>query len=130
MLKLDSRRYYGSSETFVFQIFEEGGGEEEGKGKGPAGDRPSRAPELRSFHSQGCNAQYINCRADSIVIGGGGGVSLYIDDRVMHGATSACPTFGSPPLTEWAPSGAEAGATPTTKTMGFDIRRLEVIVMA
>lgn len=92
LLHRNTRRYYGSGETFVFQIFQSAG---HGQSTG------NTLPQLHTFHSSGANQQFINCRRNSIVIGGGGlGSSIYIDDTLYHGATAPCATFTcSPPLT-------------------------------
>eukprot|EP00796_Vickermania_ingenoplastis_P008580 gene8580-6020_t len=106
MLLCDTRRYYGSSDCFVFQVMLPGLGRPEVGAASPA----QPAPQLRLFRSSAQNTQFINCRRTSVMVGGGsvgnhestaGGSAVYIDASMVHGATAACPTFRSPPLTEF-----------------------------
>jgi hypothetical protein len=100
LLRLESRRYYGTQECFVFQILVPA--EKTSSGELAPETTAVPQPQLRVFHASRLNTQFINCRHTSIVIGGGGGgSSLYLDDSLSHGATSACATFNSPPLSVW-----------------------------
>ncbi|KAG5511907.1 hypothetical protein JKF63_07732 [Porcisia hertigi] len=113
LLQIESRRYYGNGDCFVFQLLVPGtvGSEEVTTGaahadphspSSPGAIAASRRPQLRVHHSSHRNTQYVNCRTTSIVIGGGGGgSSIYLDESLRHGATNACPTFSSPPLSTW-----------------------------
>ncbi|KPA73624.1 TLD domain protein conserved [Leptomonas pyrrhocoris] len=110
LLRLESRRYYGTQECFVFQLLvparTEGGGSGASDPIAAAAASTSSTaappPQLHVFHATRQNTRYVNCRPTSIVIGGGGsGSSLYVDDSLSHGATSACATFSSPPLSVW-----------------------------
>ncbi|CAJ1985786.1 TLD domain protein conserved [Leishmania donovani] len=135
LLRLESRRYYGSQECFVFQLFVPGtvGGEATASGASAA----SAGPQLRVYRATRSNTQYINCRATSIVIGGGdGGSSIYLDDTLCHGATSACATFASPPLSTWvstpceaAGDGADGESDMHRRQKSLCVLNVEVIVM-
>lgn len=164
VLQMNSRRYYGTQDTFLFQVFIPGRRISRGAKKGEPGQAPKSTtglaerssmqrpaplsstmqeaalaqrmdgPQLRLYRASGANTQFINCRLSSIVVGGGGGAGLYIDDSLQRGATTACPTFASPPLTVWQTSNGattEAASTPGTasETSSFVIKQLEVIVM-
>lgn len=104
-----TKRYYGSSDCFVFQMFY-------------CGDEA--VPQLKMFKASGSNDRYISSSKSCIVVGGGdGGGAIYIDQGISHGATMKCPTFGSPPLTEWSASLPTSSAT----HQSFTVLRLEVI---
>ncbi|CBZ23178.1 conserved TLD domain protein [Leishmania mexicana MHOM/GT/2001/U1103] len=135
LLRLESRRYYGSQACFVFQLLVPGtvGGEATASGAPAA----SAGPQLRVHRATRSNAQYINCRTTSIVIGGGaGGSSIYLDNTLCHGATSACATFASPPLSTWvstpreaAGDGADGESAMHRRQESLCVLNVEVIVM-
>ncbi|KPI82924.1 TLD domain protein conserved [Leptomonas seymouri] len=144
LLRLDTRRYYGSQDCFVFQLLVPA--EKEGeRGSHPEATPAAPPPQLRIFRATRQNTQFINCRSTSIVIGGGGaGSSLYLDESLCHGATSTCATFNSPPLCTWASAAAtlcdvagvrqpERAAAATAATNGQQqslfVVNVEVIVM-
>ncbi|KAK7195229.1 TLD domain protein [Novymonas esmeraldas] len=136
LLRLETRRYYGSSECFVFQLLVPGAADDGDDGDAAA---PGSTPQLRVYRASGRNAHYINCRASSIVIGGGdGGSSLYLDDTLLHGATSRCATFDSPVLSTWTAASAAASAAAAAEEVGtannvgqssLSVLNVEVIVM-
>ncbi|KAG5486953.1 hypothetical protein CUR178_08380 [Leishmania enriettii] len=148
LLRLDSRRYYGTQDCFVFQLLVPDAVGSEGTASGSAhtgtGSPPpsgaaaaSRGPQLRVHRASRCNTQYINCRTTSIVIGGGdGGSSIYLDDTLCHGATSACSTFASPPLSTWVSTpcttagvGADSAGNSCRRQKSLCILSVEAIVM-
>ncbi|KAG5488017.1 hypothetical protein LSCM4_08241 [Leishmania orientalis] len=148
LLRLDSRRYYGTQDCFVFQLLvPDAVGSEEtasssahtGTGSPPPSGAAaaSRGPQLRVHRASRCNTQYINCRTTSIVIGGGdGGSSIYLDDTLCHGATSACSTFASPPLSTWVSTpcttagiGADSAGDSCRRQNSLCILSVEAIVM-
>jgi hypothetical protein len=75
----NSKRYYGSGETFVFGF----------------------SPQFKSYHWQGAatNALFISSSTDGIAIGGGGTVAIWIGVDMLQGHSEPCSTFGSKPLT-------------------------------
>lgn len=135
LLRLESRRYYGSQDCFVFQLLVPGTVEGEATASGASA--ASAGPQLRVHRATRSNTQYINCRATSIVIGGGeGGSSIYLDDTLCHGATSACATFASPPLSTWvstpceaAGDGADGESDVHRRQKSLCVLNVEVIVM-
>ncbi|KAG5512373.1 hypothetical protein GH5_08223 [Leishmania sp. Ghana 2012 LV757] len=148
LLRLDSRRYYGTQDCFVFQLLvPDAVGSEEtascsphtGTGSPPPSGAAaaSRGPQLRVHRASRCNTQYINCRTTSIVIGGGdGGSSIYLDDTLCHGATSACSTFASPPLSTWVSTpcttagvGADSAGDSCRRQNSLCVLNVEAIVM-
>lgn len=69
-------RYYGSGESFVFEL----------------------APEPRVYHWTGKNSYFQLCDGDSIAMGGGDHFAFHVDKRLEHGTSGPCPTYGSPQL--------------------------------
>ncbi|GET85549.1 tld domain protein, conserved [Leishmania tarentolae] len=129
LLRLESRRYYGSTDCFVFQLLLPGtaGGEETASGTSAAA---ALGPQLRVHRATSCNAQYINCRTTSIVIGGGeSGSSIYLDSTLCHGATSACATFASPPLSTWVSTPSEAVGVSADEKSGMDMRQQSLCIL-
>lgn len=145
LLRLESRRYYGTQDCFVFQLLvpAEKHGNEKDESRASATPPPPPPPQLRVFHASRQNTQFINCRSTSIVIGGGGGgSSLYVDSSLSHGATSACTTFNSPPLSVWQSAAAtlcdvadvrqpagEGAALDDGRQHSLSVLNMEVIVM-
>ncbi|KAG5487721.1 hypothetical protein LSCM1_08085 [Leishmania martiniquensis] len=148
LLRLDSRRCYGSQDCFVFQLLVPGTAEgaetassaaHRGTGSPPLSGVTTalRGPQLRVHRASRCNSQFINCRTTSIVIGGGdSGSSIYLDDTLCHGATSACSTFSSPPLSTWvsapctaAEVGADGVGASCRRQRSLCVLNVEVIVM-
>jgi hypothetical protein len=76
----NSKRYYGSGETFVFVC----------------------SPQLQSYHWQGtrANSFFISSAADGIAIGGGGTAAIWIGVDMLDGYSEPCATFGSQQLTK------------------------------
>lgn len=84
LLSCQSRRYFGGSECFLFQVFIEGSelaaqGPRRSEtlqaelgiiGRSPEMMHAEHLPEIRLFRSSKKNNQFINCRKGSILIGG------------------------------------------------------------
>ncbi|KEG15561.1 conserved TLD domain protein [Trypanosoma grayi] len=126
-LHLGTRRFYGTSETFVYQLLL------------PAS---SGSPQLKTYRATRANQHFINCSSHSLAIGGGGGCSIFLLDSVMHGSTAACATFASPPLTLWSASltsnVSRSADTATSEGVGagasaisydFDVKTAELLVL-
>jgi hypothetical protein len=72
----NSKQYYGTGETFVFQI----------------------TPAFAAFGWTNASDFFVASSDDEIAIGGGGNSAIWIDRYMLKGFSEACPTFGSPHL--------------------------------
>lgn len=73
----NSKRYYGTGETFVFSYTE----------------------HCKSYRWQSSNNYFTSSTHDGISIGGGGSTSIWIDSDFLNGGSAHCSTFNSPCLT-------------------------------
>ncbi|ESL10391.1 hypothetical protein TRSC58_01878 [Trypanosoma rangeli SC58] len=127
-LHIGAHRFYGNSDTFVFQLL--------------IPPKPA-STELRVYRATGANQRFINTTSRSLAIGGGGGCSIFLNGTVTHGSTAACSTFGAPPLTQWrtpcfllswssdSASAEKSGGTmeDAMKSYIFDICSIELFVV-
>ncbi|EKG04442.1 hypothetical protein TCSYLVIO_004499 [Trypanosoma cruzi] len=127
-LHTGTRRFYGNSGTFVFQLLLSSAASQ------------SASPQLRIYRATGRNQQFINTMSHSLAIGGGGGCSIFFNDTITHGSTAACATFDAPPLTHWSTSSSflswssDVAAEGETKddsalSYAFDVCSLELLVI-
>ncbi|OHS99747.1 LysM domain containing protein [Tritrichomonas foetus] len=71
-----SSRAYGTGEMFVFTF----------------------NPTMTIYKWSQKNTSFISATMSEIMIGGGGGSAIWLDDRLLKGISEKCPTFDSPPL--------------------------------
>ncbi|EKF32847.1 hypothetical protein MOQ_003293 [Trypanosoma cruzi marinkellei] len=127
-LHTGTRRFYGNSGTFVFQLLLSSTASQ------------SASPQLRIYRATGKNQQFINTMSHSLAIGGGGGCSIFFNDTITHGSTAACATFDAPPLTHWSTSSSffswssDVAVEGVTKddlasSYDFDVCSLELLVI-
>lgn len=71
-----SEHYYGTGETFLYSF----------------------CPEIKVYRWTGENSYFVKGNTDSLQIGGGEGLGLWLDADFYHGTTSRCSTFNNQPL--------------------------------
>ncbi|RNF15953.1 conserved TLD domain protein [Trypanosoma conorhini] len=128
-LHVGTHRFYGNSDTFVFQLL--------------ISSTPA-STELRVYRATGKNQQFIKTTSRSLAVGGGGGCSVFLNNTVTHGSTAACVTFDAPPLTQWhtppfslswsfdrasVAAAGEAMEKDAARSYAFDIRSIELLVV-
>lgn len=80
-------RFFGTGESFVWYVEPAGGSVVVYRWSGATSDHPESCPQM--FQAAGDTW---------FVIGSGGGEAIAIYEELTSGISSACETFGSPPL--------------------------------
>jgi len=81
-----NRRFFGTGESFLFQLWPQ---VNKFNWVGNASDNASIPPD---------GSMFISADNDRLVIGGGGGEGLQVDDALLRGRSQSCRTFANAPL--------------------------------
>uniref|UniRef100_A0A3Q3AIK6 Nuclear receptor coactivator 7b n=1 Tax=Kryptolebias marmoratus TaxID=37003 RepID=A0A3Q3AIK6_KRYMA len=84
-----SEHFYGTGETFLYSF----------------------CPEIKVYRWTGENSYFVKGNTDSLQMGGGGQLGLWLDAELYRGTTTKCSTFNNQPL---------------SSQQDFSIRSLEV----
>lgn len=131
--KINTNRFFGSAETFLFQLTPQPE-KYQWIGIAPGGDSRASSP-TRSFSASAAPAPapiavpessslFMWCTSKLFAVGGGGlYFGLSMDDGLLKGTTGTCLTFNNPPLGQLT-SRPEGELQPSNVV--FDIRHVEI----
>uniref|UniRef100_A0A3B5RBT7 Nuclear receptor coactivator 7b n=1 Tax=Xiphophorus maculatus TaxID=8083 RepID=A0A3B5RBT7_XIPMA len=71
-----SEHFYGTGETFLYSF----------------------CPEIKVYRWTGENSYFVKGNTDSLQMGGGGHLGLWLDGELYRGTTTKCATFNNQPL--------------------------------